>query len=214
MRNTFGANFNQLLIALAACILPVAATAQVVPVRAPDNHIRGVLITSVISNSTASKAGLQAGCIVTRVNNERVTSLSEFVEKLGAANGAARLTMFDRTTKQFRTADVQPDARGMIGVYAIATDRIAAYRTSVLLVNGVNPGSPAALAGLMPGDVILMVNGARVPTAADFVTLFQLSGPIASITYVSGFDGSLRVATLPADPLGRIGAFFVPVPWR
>jgi S1-C subfamily serine protease len=102
----------------------------------------------------------------------------------------------------------------MIGVYAVSTDRVAAFRNSVLLVNGVNPGSSAALAGLMPGDVILMVNGIRVPTAGDFVAQFMLSGPIATVTYVSGFDGSLRVAAVLADPLGRIGAFIVPVPWR
>jgi S1-C subfamily serine protease len=178
----------------------------------PD-ELRGLLITGVIPNSTSAQAGLDAGDIITRVNNERVVDIAEFVEKCGAAGGLARLTIFDRRAECFRPADVRPDGRGMIGVYVVPTGQFAGYPRTVLLVNGVNPGSAAHQAGLMPGDVILQINGGQVPTADDFVRQFQMSGPIASMTYIRGMDGTTRVINVPADPMGRIGAFIVPVPW-
>ncbi|MFL5328051.1 MAG: PDZ domain-containing protein [Gemmataceae bacterium] len=211
MRSTNFATLRPIALATVFSLLAATAKAQV---PAQPGLPRGILVTSVVASSTAAQANLHAGDIITRVNDRRVTDLWEFVERLSQSNGAARLSVFDRSTRQFRVADVRPDRQGLIGVYGIPTDRLVNYATSVLVVNGVNAGTPAHLAGLAPGDIVLAVNGVRVSSIPDFIAAFRLSAPLATLSYISTFDGQARTVTVPSHPFGQIGAYVIVVPWR
>ncbi len=52
-----------------------------------------------------------------------------------------------------------------------------------ILLTWIAPGSPAALASLKPGDVILKVNDDEIRTADDFTWLLQEAGPSNSVRF-------------------------------
>lgn len=53
--------------------------------------------------------------------------------------------------------------------------------SSGVLVSGVRAGSPAEKAGVVPGDVIITVNGKEVLSSAEVVTLIQAAGPGSTV---------------------------------
>jgi len=207
MRSTILALSRLFAVAVVSCQWSAVVQAQ--PLELP----RGILITDVVPVSTAAQAGISRGDIITQVNSRRVINGFEFVERLRESNGQATLAIFDRSAKQFRTAMVRPDRNGLIGVYGVPTDRMVNHRASMVIVNAVSPNSVAHLAGLIPGSVILSVNGMRVRTNAEYSAAFTFSGPVAHLSFVSAIDGLVHDVTVPSDPLGRIGAFLVTVPW-
>ena len=58
---------------------------------APDGE--GVLITNVDSNSPAAKAGLEAGDVITKVDGNRVRTLTELRDQLRGKRGAAKVSL-------------------------------------------------------------------------------------------------------------------------
>ena len=75
----------------------------------------------------------------------------------------------------------------------------------------VSPDSPAALAGLRPGDHIISIDGTLTPAYDDVVRL--LRGGEASRTVSVGFlrDGMEQSVSLTIDENHRIGIYAVPV---
>ena len=51
-------------------------------IRLPENVTSGVIVTSVVKNSPAQKAGIEAGDIITEVNGTKVSSMAEFKYEL------------------------------------------------------------------------------------------------------------------------------------
>jgi len=72
------------------------------------------------------------------------------------------------------------------------------------LVAGVQPGSPADLAGMAPGDVIVAVDGAVVDSASTLTSILQAHPPgdVVRVTWVDGlglqYRASIRLEAPPA----------------
>lgn len=76
------------------------------------------------------------------------------------------------------------DARSLVQKVPSLAGQEGAY------VGVVNPGSPAAVAGVRPGDVIVAIDGRRVTGAADLEREVARSGPRPILTVLR--DGGPR----------------------
>jgi serine protease Do len=172
-----------------------AMTQPVDPTMAQALHLprpEGALVAQVEKNSSAARGGLQPGDVITAVNNQAVRSprdLARAVAELrpgmeatltARRNGENRqlsvrvAAMHDRHTDDADRGQGGSKSHGRLGI-ALATVEEARRAgveippgTEGVVVTGVQADSPAAEAGLRPGDVITAVGNKPVddPDAA------------------------------------------------
>jgi serine protease Do len=149
----------------------------------------GVLIADVHADGPSAEAGLKPGDVVTRIDGKPVTSTSELMNAVAAADpgrvlevevirdGTRRtmaVTLGERPAPpQLAAGASGPDLPGEFGVAVEPLTPEAAERFGLsadhgVLVANVMPGSAAAEAGLRPGDVILKVGTRPVNTPGAF----------------------------------------------
>jgi len=154
---------------------------------------RGVLIADVMANSPASKAGLQRGDVVEKIEGREVSTSGEFRNAIAAAGAGRKVdlelyrdgklktipaSLSEATgTKEGPAASPsgKPAERGLDGITLndLSPEARRAFRINDPAIRGVvitelDPGSPAARAGLRPGDVLLEVNRKPVANVRDF----------------------------------------------
>jgi serine protease Do len=168
----------------------------------------GALVSDVTSGSPAESAGVKSGDVITKFNNQPVQDASQL--KLRVAETAPGTTVplqvnrngenkdFSVTVKEQNKADLannspNPSADNTSGdaLHGVAVgdlDRNARAELKVpsnikgAIVTDVESGSPAAEAGLQPGDVILEINHRAIASAQDAVD--ATSKPTGSETLV------------------------------
>lgn len=161
-----------------------------------DPNTKGVLVEEVTSNTPGARAGLQPGDVVTAFNGKSVSRSAELQRLVGDApvGSSATLTIL-RAGKEMtltarldelksETADTPdlsptqperedtPTSAGPLGlktspVTPQLTRRFGLKATTGLVIVSVEPNSPAAEAGLRPGDVIERVAQTPVTSAAQ-----------------------------------------------
>ena len=146
---------------------------------------RGALVSQPQDNSPASKAGVEAGDVITAVNGEQVKDARDLAKKIGSMppNNTVKLSLLrngkDKTVsltlgempatqKQARNegGDNEGADLGKLGLTLAPADRVGANENGVV-VTGVDPSGVAAGHGFSTGDVILEVSGKQVSTPAD-----------------------------------------------
>jgi Do/DeqQ family serine protease len=145
---------------------------------------QGVVISQVVDNSAASKAGLQAGDVVSEINGVPVKSASAMRNMVGLMRVGAKMdiTVIRDGAQQQLTAYIQDEVE-----QAVAGDklnpRLAGATieshdengTNFLVVADVARGSAAWNARLRKDDLILSVNRAPVKTLADLKKMVKFS---------------------------------------
>jgi serine protease Do len=156
----------------------------------------GALVARVVDGSPASKAGLEAGDVITDVNGQRMKEHSAIVNTIGLMKPGTKVELkYYRDGKQKVanvTIDQHPDdAKGAVAVKGggsgdveadgfgmavapLSSGLRAQYRLeskSGVVVTDIQGDSPADRSGLRPGDCILKVDGKKVETADDFKRL-------------------------------------------
>ncbi len=142
---------------------------------AAEDSSGGVQVSEVDPGSPAARAGVQRGDQVEAVNGEGVQSAEEFRFRIrdldiGAAvrlelrRGARRLEV-SLTAVELSPAQVAELVEKRVGLL-LGEQKVQG--TAVLVVRRVAHGSPAAEAGLEPGDLVREVNSAEVSTVAEF----------------------------------------------
>jgi serine protease Do len=155
--------------------------------------LRGVLISGVVPGSPAERAGIQRGDVIREVNGERAEDRNSLRLRISSMapgstvhvkllrDGAERtvsVTLIEIPSQVARSAPA-PDDRGQSSnaLDGVQVETLgAAYRQQLrlqpsvqgVLLTDVAPGSPAAEAGLQPGDVIQEVNRERITSVSDF----------------------------------------------
>jgi len=155
----------------------------------------GALVGGVSPNTPAQAAGLREGDVIVEFNGKKVTDDRQFrlmVSQTPPDTKVALKAIRDGKEKSFSTtlAELPANdlaARGVPGAPARKGDALDGVQLNNLdsrarqqldipanvrgaLVTDVEPGSPAASAGLRPGDVIVEVNRRPVNDADDAVT--------------------------------------------
>lgn len=161
-----------------------------------ENH-RGVVINEVSEDSPASRAGLQAGDIITHLNGREMETFrelrfaiadvppgtdimltiirdgeeEEIEATVGSRDGdtiAANTGNDEGVLNGVGVSDIDPRSRRQYGIPS---------RVQGALVTMVEPDSAAADVGLRQGDVIVEINRQRVRSAEDAIELTEQSTP-------------------------------------
>jgi S1-C subfamily serine protease len=147
---------------------------------------QGALVVSVQPGSAADKAGVQAGDVVTMVNNTPIRDSDELVNAISDIGPNEHVTLTLTRDRHSITRAVvtggygqqvsstERDQRGKIGVTLsdLTEDmrtqlNVPASITAGAVVTMVRTGSPAEDAGLAQGDIITKIDGAAISSAAD-----------------------------------------------
>jgi len=145
----------------------------------------GVLVASVFKGSPAEKAGIERGDVITQFDGKPVAD-SKDLPRIVASTAVGKMVHvellrngqeIERTVKVGEMADktetAQRPAHKSLGITVqqltpeIAND-LGLKQESGVVVSGVEPGSPAAEAGILTGDVIQEVNRKPVKDVEDF----------------------------------------------
>lgn len=115
-------------------------------------------VRNVSSGSPADLSEVISGDVILAVNGDAVTGLNDLTNRINASRGTEIewLLLRDGAERSVRLVPrVEPvPGQGATGITLDIAGEI--------LVREVAPGSPAALAGIIPGDIILAVNGTEV----------------------------------------------------
>ncbi len=145
----------------------------------------GVLISEVAKDSPADKAGLKQGDIILEYNGKAVKSFQGFRNEVAMMNPGSVLKL--KINRKGQTIQIpvtlgsMADAISSSGAMSqklgveveVLTPELAkqlGYNKGEegLVITKVKPGSPAALAGIRPGNVVLAVNHKKVSTLPEY----------------------------------------------
>jgi len=201
----------------------------------------GARVNSVMPDGPAAEAGLAEGDLITHVGDMRVTGPQQFVELIRGHKPGDRVAIkWTRDGKEMEKRivlaakpgqgpassrreegqkETQP-AEAFLGVMAapLTEDmkQIAGTDRGVL-INSLRDGSPAAEAGLLPGDVITTVDGKDVNTPAELIDRVRGHKPGDTVRIDYFRSGNRRTANVklgawPAEERRHEGggAFEVP----
>jgi serine protease Do len=176
----------------------------------------GAVVTSVMPDSPAGKAGLKTGDVITALDGKPIENSGELqmevvlrhpgetVQLQISRNGKTMnvpvtLEPMSRATGGSETGEAGGKQRWGLGL----SDMTPSIRQRInapesvqgAVVRAVQPGSPADDAGLQPGDVIVSVNRKPTPTAADAARLLESvpQGQDALVLVWSGGGDTFRV---------------------
>ncbi len=148
-----------------------------------DMH-QGVVISQVVDDSAADKAGLKAGDVVSEINGVTVKSASSMRNMVGLMRVGAKMdiSVIRDGDKKILTAYIEDEVE-----QSLAGEKLNAKLTGAvieshdeggnkfLVVADVSRGSAAWNARLRKGDLILSVNRAPVKSLADMKKMVKAS---------------------------------------
>ena len=135
---------------------------------------QGLLVREVRNDGLAARSGFVPGDVLLAFNGETVASMEDFLKLAsGASVGSGKASVLRRGRKRMLSVstpeslgDVSSGSAGDIGIQIEPPP-------SGYLVENVAAGSEAGRAGVLPGDRLLEVNGAKVRRFDDLSRLLK-----------------------------------------
>lgn len=151
-------------------------------------NITGALVVGVVPNSGAAKAGIRIKDVIVELNGVKITSADKLVStihqyapgdtvsvKIYRDGKYLTLKVVLSSQKVFQLSSSY-EANGF-KVADLNDAYIAKYslpsNIKGVVVIDVDPSSPAAMAGLQPGDVIMAVNNRKISSLKDFESVYS-----------------------------------------
>jgi serine protease Do len=167
----------------------------------------GVLVESVEPNSPAEEGGLKVGDIILEFNGTKVTNAQQFRFLVADAGPGARVNLTiirdnDKRSLSFKLGDrskflaqaananeSQQNKKWLgLSVSTFTREMAEARRMDFepgVIIDEIEPNSPADDAGLFTGDIILEIDRQPVKTEADFIKMAEkLSNRTKSILFL------------------------------
>lgn len=180
----------------------------------------GVIVSDVFPDSAAEKAGLKRGDVILAVGKDEIKDVQAFVNKVRAHAPDDRMEMkIVRDGKSMTITaklDEIPDSEGTVASGSTGGDKILGdlgievakpsaelrrqYKLDSkvgLIVVGISQGSPAAMAGIREGDLILEINGKKVNELSELGKAMGSKG--RSIVLLIERDGRTFFASLKPE---------------
>ncbi len=160
---------------------------------------KGVLISDVVKGSPAEKAGLERGDVITQFGTKEVENAHMLSHLVASTQPKTKVVLaFIRkgknkyvkitigtmplkeagqlptraTTWGFTVQDITPELAQHLGLTP---------GEQGVVISGVEPGSPAAEAGLHPGDVVKEINRQEIKSIEDYSQVLKKAGQDKSI---------------------------------
>jgi Do/DeqQ family serine protease len=161
--------------------------------------VRGILVNSVTPGGPGEKAGLKPGDVILKLNGKDVNDPNTLRNEIASTAPGTEVTL------TIERNGIEQDIRAKLGELPPEAARVAGHQeaeqsgarlgvgvaplnpqtaaqlglpstTQGLVVESVDPGGPAAVAGLQPGDVIMEVNRQKAHTPEDMQRALGASG--------------------------------------
>ena len=161
---------------------------------------KGAFVSQVMSGSAANKAGIEAGDVITEVDNKAVSSFAELRARISTAGvgKAVLLTVVrDGQTRQFNVVlqaakEQMLAAKQLNPLFEGATLNNSRDKNLLgVAVSKVVQGSPAARLGLKEGDIILRVNRQRIENIKQLEQALKVIGHQGLALNIKRGDSSL-----------------------
>jgi serine protease Do len=152
----------------------------------------GILITEIVKNSPAEKAGLMSGDVILKLNNQEVKGLAQFRNTVSMMKQGTSLVLdVNRKGKiipitvvigkldndiAINGKETPSNTMSKLGISVESTESaqdIGYTEDYGVLVTKVEPNSLASLAGIKKGSLILEVNRQKIRTPGEFNKLVQ-----------------------------------------
>jgi S1-C subfamily serine protease len=168
----------------------------------------GVVVTNVVRGSSADKAGLAVGDVITAVdgkplhdsqqlhNTEGLEPVGSVVNMTIRRNGAERKVSATLTPEKLATLDGRALDPRLAGVeFSELSENQRSQGVAGVAVVSVRAGSDAAQAGLATGDIVVGVGNYRVTSVRDMQRLAGMQPRV--LTLVVASHGNLHYVQIP-----------------
>ena len=154
----------------------------------------GAVVTEIVPGSAAEESGIQAGDIITAVDNEPVKGASDLRNRIGVLRAGAEVSIDFMRDGDEKNVEVNISDRPAMAMNAgtefprlegaqfanIPQDHPRYGKVDGVLVTEVTQGTAAARWGLRSGDIVLAVNRIAVSNVGEFSsTLENIRGAAA-----------------------------------
>lgn len=151
---------------------------------------KGAVVTQVIEDSSAEKAGIQSGDVIVRVNEKIINNRSDLRNHVGLIREGTEVEIeYVRggDTKIIKTKilasdtvvasekDASTSDTGVDKLRGASLTEITDSLDSGVLVTAIKPGSPAEKSGLQSGDIITGINQSTVTSLKEVKSLLEKS---------------------------------------
>jgi len=185
---------------------------------------RGALVSEVIQGSPAEKAGIRSGDVITEYDEKQIEHANDLpILVAQTAVGKNVNVVVQRENKRVpmsvmvgelkeeeRVASVPEKERLGLSVQTVTPDiarSLGLDQAQGVIVSSVQPGSPAADAGLARGDVILEVNRQAIKSAAELQNITDNAKAGANLLFLVRRSGNnLFVAMNVPEKDGESGS--------
>lgn len=176
----------------------------------PAYEQQAPVIATVSSDSPAERAGIEAGDLILEVSERPVETWEDLFISVMPRAGQEIPVTFARDSERL-TVNVTPDAKsqfemGDIGVLPEMNSQ----------VRRVSPGAPADLSGIVPGDVIIGVNGEIITQERPLIRTINQSADIEITLMIRREGREIEISVTPEKrgDIGLIGVELSPYELR
>jgi regulator of sigma E protease len=152
------------------------------------------VIGSVEAGKPGEKAGLRSGDRIVSIKGEPVEDFQDLSMIIGMNAGTSLTVVYERNGVRQQTTLTPAREQGDYGPIGRAGIRFG----TEAVIGRVEPGSPAATAGLQRGDRIVGVNGKPVRTYEDYANVAEKLAAAPLALDVARGQGTLRVNLPPS----------------
>lgn len=174
----------------------------------------GALIAEVVENSPANRAGLESGDVVIEFNGAPVKTAQQLHTSVGKLPAGTKCTMTIlrsgrrakiNLTLGSKTPDVsqEGDAIHKLGLLVEQVTPENAHKFNMksedkgVVITKVNPHSIAAMAGWRVGTLIMVVNGKKIQTVADFKEALEATPKNDRLVLLLNYRGRASFCSIP-----------------
>ena len=166
----------------------------------------GILIDSVAEESPAAEAGLQAGDMLTAINDESVETGDEAATIISAMEPGDSVTISIMRDGESQEIEATLGAVMDRGFNAIANSDIVIFDGEHWRIKALSAESALADAGLQAGDVVTAINGESMDMNG-LAALLEEMAEDTTVTVTIERDGETQDLEVPAAALSEFNSF-------